>query len=823
MAQAAKSDTTEDEKAGQFWNGEIKRATKTFKNYQDRVDKIVALYRDERNRTRQNVAKFNILWSNISTLKPALFARVPRPVIERRFLEDNDVERIAGQTLERAVSVEIELSQFKSSVDRAVLDYLLGARGVTWIRYEAQFENEKDLSATEAGHADEADDLDQDEPDEGDKGEPSDENSESGDVDATNTSLPSVTGEHISIDYVDRKDFLHDPARTWDEVRWLARRFWLTRAEATDKFGEEIAGDVQYASMKDKDQTVNDNDSETRPTMKRAEFWQIWDKPRRRVWVISPSYDGICDQYDDPLKLREFWPCPKPLYGTITNDSLIPVPDFSEYQDQAEELNDLTRRIGKLTQAIKAVGVYDASQPDLKRLLNEGTDNMLIPCETWAVLKDRGGLSGSVELFPLETLIKTLQVLYEAREKSKQALYEITGISDIMRGQGMATETATAQRIKGQFGTLRLQERQRDVQDFCRSIVRIMAELIADHYSPVTLAAMTGMAEKGRIEQISTQLLTGDPQNPQPMGRQEEVDFLQAVKMLKDDRLRGFRLDIETDSTIEVDAQAEKADRLEFLKSAAMFISGILPAAQQIPSLTPLFGQMLLFGARAFKTSRDLESTLEQTVRKLDEMAGQKMGFQPQDQKAGTEQQKMQLQQQMHQDSMQLEQVKHHDETQLELLRLGMEHNSDNMDRTHEANMAQMNGGPPQGQPQQPQQMTGDPQKDMQIIAQAKAAHDAAGNDNLHQLMQAHMAAREQQSPDNIAAGARQDIQQMAKVQSQAFAMMAQSQNDALTKIAMAMQQSSENLVKVAQLLTAPKEVIRNDDGVAIGVRTVTN
>jgi len=154
-------------------------------------------------------------------------------------------------------------------------------------------------------------------------------------------------------------------------------------------------------------------------------------------------------------------------------------------------------------------------------------------------------------------LIKTLQVLYEARDKSKQVLYEITGISDIMRGEGAASETATAQRIKGQFGTLRLQERQRDVAEFCRDIIRIMAELIADHYSPVTLAAVTGMADKGIIAQMSDAILGGYDPNKDPR-MQDEQQFLQAVKMLKDDRLRSFRLDIETDSTIEIDAQADR-------------------------------------------------------------------------------------------------------------------------------------------------------------------------------------------------------------------------------------------------------------------------
>lgn len=818
--QEPKDDLSDEAKASRFWLGEISQATKTFKEYQSRVDKIIGIYRDERTRTKVGVRRMNILWSNVQTLKPALFARTPRPVIERRWLEDNEIERIAGQTLERAVSVEVEQGLFKRSVDKAVLDYLLGGRGVTWLRYEADFNEDKDLAS-------EADEPAQDDDD--DNGDEADDQEDS--------NLPEITDERIAIDYVDRKDFLHDPARTWEEVRWVARRFWLPKSEVKDKFGDEIAEAVSYAEMKDKDGAIKP-DQMGRSTVRRAEFWQVWDKPRRKVWVVSPSYeDGICDEYEDPLHLTNFWPCPKPLYATMTNDTLIPVPDYAEYQDQSEEIDDLTRRIGKITEAIKAVGVYDASQPELKRLLSEGTDNMLVPCETWTVLKDRGGLAGSVELFPLEGLIKTLTVLYEARDRSKKTLYEVTGISDIMRGEGEASETATAQRIKGQFGTLRLQERQRDVAEFCRSIIRIMAELIADHYDEKTLAAMTGMAEKGQLEQITEMMLAGQGEQIDP-ALQEAQDFLKAVALLRDDRLRGFRLDIETDSTIEIDAQTEKQARTEFLASAAQFITSVLPAAEKMPALTPLFGQMLLFGARGFKTGRELESTLEQTVRKLDSDAATKMGLQAQpkpDPKLQVEQSKIDLQKTIHADEMNMEASKHRDQMQLEMFRLAHEGQSDNMDRDHEVNMAQMNGGPPQGgfpgQDEadeggggQPMQLTGDPQQDMQIIARMKAQHDAAGNAKLQQLMQAHSQARDMRgSPEAMAQGVRADLQGMMRQQAQAFHMMAQSQNDALMKIAEAMQASSANLVQVAQLLTAPKRVVRNEDGVAVGVETVTN
>jgi hypothetical protein len=56
----------------------------------------------------------------------------------------------------------------------------------------------------------------------------------------------------------------------------------------------------------------------------------------------------IIDARDDPLGLEGFFPCPKPLYATTTSDTLVPVPDFVLYQDQAMELDILSDRIDGL-------------------------------------------------------------------------------------------------------------------------------------------------------------------------------------------------------------------------------------------------------------------------------------------------------------------------------------------------------------------------------------------------------------------------------------------------------------------------------------------
>lgn len=601
----------DNETAVQYWIAEIERAEKEFAKYWEKCDKISRRYRDERDQNRENARRFNVLWSNIQTMKPAVYARAPKPIIERRFLERNDAERVAGIALQRAVGVEIETGNFEAAVggkQGAVMDYLLFSRGIVWLRYEADLdEDDKTFPLT-------------DEPEGG--GE---------EVEQGESKLPVVTAERICVDYVHRKDYLCDPARTEAEVRWKAKRSWLTKRQATDKFGKEVAGKVEYRQINDDDRY----DDKQTPKERRAPFWEIWDKTRRKIWVINVGCkESICDVKKDPLGLKGFWPCPKPLYGTMTDDSLVPVPDYVEYQDQAEQLDELSQRIAKISTAIKAVGFYDASQPDLGRLFEFGTDNKMIPCETWADFKNKGGLDGAVDFMPLKDLIETLNTLQSVFDQQLQRLYEVTGIADIIRGNTSPEETYGAQRIKGQFATLRLQERQREVAAFCREIVCLMTELIALHFEPETIAAMTGIV---------------DPTSPDGMF------FQQAMQLVGDARLRSFRVDIETNSTIELDVEEDKQTTVEFVTAVAQYISQILPAAENMPQILPVAGNVLLWAIRRMRTGRELESVFERMV---DDLTKAAQSGQLNQQKPNPEMLKIQAQQQSDQATLQLEREK---------------------------------------------------------------------------------------------------------------------------------------------------------------------
>ena len=119
------------------WYNKIASYERSFKRWEGRADKILKRYRDDAKYQNNPNSRFNILYSNVQTITPAIFARLPRPDVSRRFKDNDPVGRVASMMLERALEYEIEhYSDYKSAMDSAVFDRLIGGRGTAWVRYE---------------------------------------------------------------------------------------------------------------------------------------------------------------------------------------------------------------------------------------------------------------------------------------------------------------------------------------------------------------------------------------------------------------------------------------------------------------------------------------------------------------------------------------------------------------------------------------------------------------------------------------------------------------------------------------------------------------
>ena len=246
---------------------------------------------------------------------------------------------------------------------------------------------------------------------------------------------------------------------------------------------------------------------------------------------------------------------------------------------------------------MKLSGLYPGSQKDIIKDLLNSKENTLVPVEDWGAITERGGLAGMIEWIPLRDVADAWQRLMVYRTQLVQSIFELTGISDIQRGSTDPRETKGAQQLKASFGSRRFLPKQQDTQRFFRDLFRIQAEIIAEHFQPETIAKMAHM-------------------EPSP-------EFEQSVQVMKDDALRSYTIDIETDSTVAADEQMDKQGVAEFTASMSQFLQQIFPIVQQNPAAMGPLGKMLLWMSRKFRIARDAEDEIEDFLQSFEQMAEQ--------------------------------------------------------------------------------------------------------------------------------------------------------------------------------------------------------
>lgn len=541
------------------WARELERAHKRENAWRQEGEKIVRMYRAEEKKANA----FNILWSNTETLRPALYSDVPRPDVRRRFKDADPVGKIVSEVTSRALQVALDGDRFDGAMRRSVLDALLPGRGVSRIRYVPSLSQ---VGVTEETH---------------------EEGAEEQTHEAHEGSTEELEYEQAIVEHVDWQDFRRGYGRVWDEVQWVAFRCRLTKEDVAERFGEEIAGALQYDQDEDDAQKDRSSDKpEESDDQKTAEFWEIWNKEEQRVCFFQQGYrEGLIyplgnESGEPPIEFEGFFPCPEPLQLVEDSSSLLPIPLWRLYRAQADELEKISTRINKIIEQCKARGIYDSRLGEIGLVL-KAPEGDLIPVQGAAQMAAVGGLEKSVSWFPVEQYVKILEQLYAAREQTKAAIYEITGLSDIVRGASQASETATAQQIKSQYVSLRLKRMRGLVAIYARQIVRMLSEVISEKFSPETLAKMTGvqlptMAQKQQAQmmaqmqqmQMQQQAMQAQamgqqmpPQQPQPPNPiLQQPAWEEIVEIMRNDMARTFRVDVETDSmvasTIESDMQA---------------------------------------------------------------------------------------------------------------------------------------------------------------------------------------------------------------------------------------------------------------------------
>lgn len=583
-----------------YWQKEMEAASKRFKEYTKQGNLIVQRYLDERNNQGMDGVgpdipfRLNLFHTNVSTVMSMLFGRTPKIDVSREHHDpDDDVARVAGMLLERILAVDSSPSRddFSVAVRAALQDRLLPGHGAARVSYTYEAEVTK---------------VEVFDP-------------------ATGTLVveeqETLIDEQVPIDYVHWQDLRWGWARTWAETPWLGFRNWMSKDECRERFGEEICNQLEYKTQTPggDNQTSDEYQARQKNNVQQAEIWEIWCKKERKVFWWAAGSPAILDVKDDPLRLENFWPMPQPMMANLTTTLFMPRADFIIAQDLYNEIDVLQTRISTITRAIKVVGVYDKSSEGVQRMMNEGLENELIPVDNWAMFAEKGGIAGQVDWFPVQEVVGVLQTLKQVLADTIDLLYQVTGMSDILRGQSNQYSGVGQDVLKAKFASVRVQALQDDFARFASELEGLKAEVVAKHFAPETIAKHSAANFVPQFDQKYVQ---------------------SALDLIKSPDIH-WRVNIKPESIAMVDYAQLKQERVEFITSMATYIQSAGAMVQSTPQAMPIILEMLKWTMSGFKGADYMEGMLDQAI----DMAKQApQGGQDQ---AQAEQQKAQMEMQM--------------------------------------------------------------------------------------------------------------------------------------------------------------------------------
>lgn len=633
-------------KEAKRWLDRIDAATKREKLWADDADVAVAVYAARtRSGSTDNVGApmFNILFSNVETIVPATINSPPAPDIRRRFDTEDKVATDFAEILERTMRIQVDDGRLQTEMEAEAQDAFLAGRGLIRLRFKSEFEvDEASVETLE-------DDVQADRP-VGDDDEPA------------AGAVERIKNERIEPEVVSWRDFRRGPAKRWSDVPWIA----FSHAIALD----EYKSFCDVALVKSQDQEGDKRAVD--PASEEVKVWEVWDKASRTVIFLDEEKTKIIKRVDDPLGLTKFFPIHDPIQPIEITGDLTPVNPYKIYCKLADELDITTKRIAAITKQLRVKGWYAGSATDLGALLEAG-DNEFIPLQDEALWAQKGGVNGAIGFWPVEKLVVALRELYAIRDQTKEAIYEITGISDIVRGASKSSETATAQQIKSQWGSLRIQKMQRQMERAGRELFLMMAEIIPAKFSFETLQQITGIQivpneqdmmpiqppppPMAQPNMAPEQLEAAQQQYQQVVQQAEQAEQARQQKLAHLEQLQAlmrerpstyFRIDVETDSTIRADLTQQKTEASEFMGAASSYFAAVGPLVQQGMLSMELAVELFSGFTRLYNLGKTVDDALDTLIKQAREKAGQ-----PQQQQPSPEQIKAEASAKAHEQDMQ--------------------------------------------------------------------------------------------------------------------------------------------------------------------------
>ena len=570
------------ERNGKFWQKQLERATgdRLYKKWLKSSKSIVRRYRNES--FRENDSKkldldsdskgYNLLYRNVSVRLPFILPFIPKVQVERTNRDNDPIARTASMILERIANKIVDVDDFKSALDGAKLDAELSNLGVIWVSYDPQDKN-------------------------------------------------GLLKENIKFEFIEHSDFLWQKSKSWSDCEWVARRKRLTEEDFKKQYPsispESLVKDSAYDKLEENN--IIDCDDKTEQTIS---VYEIWHKKDKKVYIYQPTNETVLAEYDYPYDIE--FPCAKPLSYDVFVDSTIPVSRHAQYLAQYKAVDNINKRISKLKELLRVCGAYDAGVPDFGKIFDSDNDNSLVGLKN--VEKYQGkDLSAMVWTYDPTPAVNSLIQLKTTRDEYINDIQKGIGVYDVLEGETNAQEAYGTNRLKGSFGTMRMQDDQKDAIYFVQETIRIACDIICQVFEPLSIVSYS------TIEYTMETL--------------PEIE--QAVMLLKDSLMKDIRLTISLEDVRSYYDSEYKANLSEMWSNVFTQLQSSMAIITNIPEMAGICKVAMMSMIRSYKVGAFVEQEMEKAI----DGAVQAYQNRPKDQpspemiKAQNEQAKLQLEQ----------------------------------------------------------------------------------------------------------------------------------------------------------------------------------
>lgn len=614
--------------SAQYWRSQLTQAEDRRKDFFKAAEESIKVYNSQKHvHIFADVERrINVWWYCVNTLLPAYYSSTPKAEVLLRKRSGGTLHEVSAVLLERNIQYQMDCEfNFDQVGYDVALQFLLTGQGVLWSRYKFDMETEE----KEIGYILTPEGKFIDAENEEYEGDPAELVQNMNGIYTATVEVERKDDEKAILEVVNYPDYLCSDARNESEVEWRSRRAFLSRAQAENMFGKDVASDLSYDSFPD---AIKKNMNRDRDKYEgKAELYEIWCEEADKVyWVHKNDEKTIVQSGEPPIDYEKFYPC-SVISQSANPDSVIPVSDYTHVKDQILEVERLTSRIHGMVQAIRANGAYDSTLGTLVDQLFSG-DLKMYPFNNWPSYKSKGGLANSIEMLNIEPYVNALKVLQESRGQALEQLYETLKVSDLLRGTSEQYKTATANRLENAWSSMGLIVRQNMFTKFISDAIGNIGTIIASQFEQELIM------ETGDAVQLLTPLVPPpppppapdpnmspemQPPPPQPMDPMQVIMSMeqQIMEFLRNEDQFNYRIQIASDSMVAIDYQQQQQEGQQLLSVAGDFFNQMKSLVEQYPPLLDFSIQLFQNVIKRYKGGKEIDGLFSNALSQIQEIA----------------------------------------------------------------------------------------------------------------------------------------------------------------------------------------------------------